>query len=637
MSYGCDSSTPLSSRFDADVLRPDSAIFDELFDASSLIDQGNPLDRVDRQGVINLTNSLNDTLSGIDLSAYPVLKARLDQFPLTYVEVADFVVADSTDIDSIDAAIKNYNANDETETDESLQFVAVGPDDPETDFSRVEFVATDTTAASGAGDITAVDTSATYGDGIDSSLLIPVVLAAFLANFNFHLDVNIGASVSGGLCGQFGNIFNKLFGLFTLIKTTKDLLDDLKNDDEKDPTKKATSTSLVLSIKALNKSIGTIIKKLVKQIKKRIKAMIDFAVKLLAGLGRAAQKLYRMLKRLAQNILSFFSDLSIKGFILRIEGFIASTSSQFERLTVANVGLLMFRFCQFVDFLQSLLMGPIIALTSLITTVATESTIAKNSSLNSTKGAVDAGAVRVPVEDREQAKSTAILNTNAASKVSSETSITSTGAVIIPQVDYQTPREATPVEIFDVNTVSEDGIQGKFTFVDSIKTDTKQWEKIQQDVWIRLLRICELTGEQYVVTSAFRDKSHNRSVGGSANSVHMSGYAIDIRVNASHREDFFLAAQRAGFTGFGIYDSFIHLDCGSRRMWVAGHAGESESSYALSGAEKNKWVNAIPKHLRDEYRKNSGVPVEQLAAQNSLEVERAIAAEAATQRTKRVI
>ena len=109
----------------------------------------------------------------------------------------------------------------------------------------------------------------------------------------------------------------------------------------------------------------------------------------------------------------------------------------------------------------------------------------------------------------------------------------------------------------------------------------------------------------------------------------MSGYAIDIQVGAADREAVFLAAQRAGFTGVGIYSTFMHLDCGPRRMWVAGHGSQSGSSYPLRGSEKTKWVNAIDKHMADVYRKNSGIPAEQLAQQNSIEKQRGIAAEAA--------
>jgi hypothetical protein len=49
----------------------------------------------------------------------------------------------------------------------------------------------------------------------------------------------------------------------------------------------------------------------------------------------------------------------------------------------------------------------------------------------------------------------------------------------------------------------------------------------------------------------------------------------------------------------------------------------------LTGEDKVKWVGAIPKHNADLYRKNSGVPAEQLAQQNSNEKKLAAQVEAA--------
>jgi len=458
-----------------------------------------------------------------------------------------------------------------------------------------------------------------------AALAVPVAIIAFLSNFDFHLDNNIGGSIAGGLCGQFGNIFDKLFGLFDLIKSGKDKISDIGNDNEKDPVKKLKSIGFSLIIKEMYANIVKIIKKLVKEIKKRVKAMVDFSVSI-------ASNIYNKIKKMAESILNFFSDINIGKFFLRIESFVASTASQFERITAEVLGLLMFRFCQFSDTLQTVLMGPATALTTLATAVATETSIAQNTSLRQTREAVSAGGIRITAVDREKAKAEAIATNNAprAGRVT-----TKTDAVFDPQVDWQTPRGATLAENAAISTLTEDGITNKFSFSASLKSDVGNWQKVQSDVWVRLLRISEQTGKQYVVNSGFRDKAHNIAVGGSSDSIHMSGYAIDVIVSSADREDFFLAAERAGFTGIGIYNTFIHLDCGARRMWVAGHGSESGSSYALTGSTKNKWVNAIPKHNRDEYRKNSGIPVEQLARQNSLETKRAIAAEAATQHTKR--
>ena len=650
MTY-CDSSTPLSSRFDAQVLRPDSAIFDKLFDTSGLIEQGNPLDKVDRQSVINVTNRLNDLLSDMNLDAYPVLKKRFGQFPITYVEVADFALADNTDLDKTYSDMQNFDPSggDGTSTDAASgtgtgasgtggsSVGETGPVGDTTTTTSTDSSGTRTTVSTdneGNVTTTTVDSSGntniakgfTILAGIIALGSIPVSILKFLSNFDFHLDTNIGVSIGGGLCGQFGNIFDKLFGLFTFIKSNKGLISDIGNPNEKDLIKKGKSITFSLTIKELYKNIVEIIKKLVKQIKKSVKAMIDFSVSI-------ASKIYKKIKKMAESILNFFSDINLSIFFKRIESFVASTASQFERITSEVLGLLMFRFCQFSDTMHGLLMAPVKALSALATTVSTETLIAQNTSLRQTREAVTAGGVRIPPEDREKAKALAIITNNAPI-----TNIIpkATNTVFDPQIDWQTPRTSTLEENVAINTLSEDGIKDKFSFSAGVKSDSNNWQKVSSDVWVRMLRISEQTDTSYVINSGFRDKAYNASVGGASDSIHMSGFAIDVSVSSAHREEFFLAAERAGFTGIGIYSTFVHLDLGARRMWVAGNASESGSKYALTGADKNKWVNAIPKHNRDEYRKNSGATAEQLARQNSFEAKRAAEAEAATKSKKRL-
>ena len=563
MTIGCDSSTPLTSRFDAQVLTPNSAVFDALFEPSSFI-TNNPLDRVDRTTVVDLTNRLNVLLGAIDLTSYPVLENRFDQFPITYVEIADFVLTNQINTSTIYPVIRDYN-----------------PD-----------------------------------------LSMPVQFDSFLSDFDFHLDANIGKTISGGLCGQFGNIFTKILGLFTLIDTAKGLIDDIKNLAEKDPLKKIKALTLQQTIVALKNAIVKIVKKLVKKVKKQILATINAVVATISDIKISAERLFKKMKKMADDISKFFDDASIESFIERIEKFIANTSAQFERLTVENVALLMFRFCQFTELLQSLLMGPAKALTTLAEAIAVESLIAKNSSLKETKSAVDAGATRVPQEARIATKSSAIENINAVSTSTPESTPLTSSVANPPQVDWQTPREATSDELGEINTLTSAGVSGKFSFTGDIVSGDR-WQKVQPIVWTKLIRVCEETGKEFIVNSAWRSKDYNKSIGGAKNSIHMSGYAIDIKVSAGDRDAVFLAAERAGFTGIGIYSTFMHLDCGPRRMWVAGHGSQSGSRYPVTGSEKTKWINAIAKHNADAYRKNSGVSEEQLAQQNSLETLRA--------------
>ena len=592
MSIGCDTSTPLSSRFDAQVLRADSAIFDTLFDASSMLTQTNPLDRVDRQTAIDMTNGLNSALSNMDMTNYPTLSARVNQFPITYVEVADFIYGNNTDTTTLYPIIRDYNPQ----------------------------------------------------------LLLPVPFDDFLSDLDLYFDANLGKTISGGLCGQFGNIFTKILGLFTLIDTAKALIDDIKNLSEKDPLKKIKSLTLQGVIKSLKENIDKIIKKLVKTIKKKIEAMVDSVTDTITDICVGAERMYKKLKKMADDIKKFFEEASIEKFVERIEKFIAETSAQFERLTVENVALLMFRFCQFTELLQSLLYGGVNKLTAIAQAIAVQKTIAKNASLQETASAVDAGAVRVSVESRCKTVNTIITDNNEAVKKNIEEiddsssglsldGVTSLDGVVGDVLDptsgrkseatlskmsktpVLTPKEATPEELALVRTITEDGLSGYFTFTSSVKKNN-QWQGIAPIVWVKLIRMVNMTSIEYVVNSGHRNKEYNKSVGGAKKSIHMSGYAIDIKVSVSKRSKTFVAAQYAGFTGIGIYSSFMHLDCGSRRMWVAGHGSQKGSKYPVTASQRPEWVAAIPKHVADAYRKNnaySGISDEELSKIKALE------------------
>lgn len=63
------------------------------------------------------------------------------------------------------------------------------------------------------------------------------------------------------------------------------------------------------------------------------------------------------------------------------------------------------------------------------------------------------------------------------------------------------------------------------------------------------------------ITSGYRCKEHNTSVGGAERSQHLLGTAADVRgdIDLSHLME---AAKQIGFTGIGYYprSRFVHLD-----------------------------------------------------------------------------
>ena len=71
---------------------------------------------------------------------------------------------------------------------------------------------------------------------------------------------------------------------------------------------------------------------------------------------------------------------------------------------------------------------------------------------------------------------------------------------------------------------------------------------------------CEIN-KSITITSAYRTKKHNAAVGGKPNSYHLNMKAVDVRVNGMKPYDLAIyAARYTNFKGFGIANSFIHLD-----------------------------------------------------------------------------
>lgn len=75
-------------------------------------------------------------------------------------------------------------------------------------------------------------------------------------------------------------------------------------------------------------------------------------------------------------------------------------------------------------------------------------------------------------------------------------------------------------------------------------------------------------GRPMIINSAYRSPEYNKSIGGAPKSQHMQGKAFDIRITDQvSRGDIHHYAKLAGFTGFGDYNSFVHIDTGPERTW----------------------------------------------------------------------
>jgi len=89
----------------------------------------------------------------------------------------------------------------------------------------------------------------------------------------------------------------------------------------------------------------------------------------------------------------------------------------------------------------------------------------------------------------------------------------------------------------------------------------RDFNYMDENVVRNLDRARAVSGIPFVLTSSIRCLSHNKKVGGSKNSSHLSGYAVDIKCTmAYYRFKIVEALLDVGFSRIGIGKDFIHAD-----------------------------------------------------------------------------
>ena len=82
----------------------------------------------------------------------------------------------------------------------------------------------------------------------------------------------------------------------------------------------------------------------------------------------------------------------------------------------------------------------------------------------------------------------------------------------------------------------------------------------------RLQKARDLAGRPFHIHSAHRCSLHNARIGGAPLSQHLR-LAADIGLAGHDNRRLYQACQAAGFTGYGFYTSFLHIDLGPKRSW----------------------------------------------------------------------
>lgn len=78
----------------------------------------------------------------------------------------------------------------------------------------------------------------------------------------------------------------------------------------------------------------------------------------------------------------------------------------------------------------------------------------------------------------------------------------------------------------------------------------------------KIQELRKILGCPVIINSGYRTPEYNKKVGGSSISQHMLGKAVDISTRNLDIDDETLIriCKNLGFTGIGIYDTWIHVD-----------------------------------------------------------------------------
>lgn len=108
-----------------------------------------------------------------------------------------------------------------------------------------------------------------------------------------------------------------------------------------------------------------------------------------------------------------------------------------------------------------------------------------------------------------------------------------------------------------------------FTLSEFVCADKNDEVLVSDELIALLQRVRDHFGKPVIITSAYRTASHNKKVGGTSKSYHLTGEAADFVVSgiSPARVGYYL--DKLGASGIGVYLSsgFVHLDVRSNGKW----------------------------------------------------------------------
>ena len=110
------------------------------------------------------------------------------------------------------------------------------------------------------------------------------------------------------------------------------------------------------------------------------------------------------------------------------------------------------------------------------------------------------------------------------------------------------------------NRINHIQISKNFSLREFQCKDGSHQVRLHPTLLAKLQQLRDRLNRPVIITSGYRNPEHNHRVGGAPNSQHLLGTAADIRVNGLTPRQLLPHAEAIGFTGIGLYRTFLHVD-----------------------------------------------------------------------------